>query len=61
MTDPFCCNVQWDAICANQANMACVACIAIDCSCYFGRGDCCAWRGDIGPCSDSTCCFLVGA
>lgn len=49
--DPFCCNSQWDAICANQANEICE-----DCNC--GSGDCCQPHGGRG-CGEAACCDTV--
>jgi hypothetical protein len=50
--DPFCCNVQWDAICATGANTLCPNCGDPETgSCYTAHGT---------PfCDDASCCDLV--
>ncbi len=55
--DPFCCNVAWDQICADQANVQC-DCLG-KCGCGFlGGGDCCVGHGGFG-CEDEACCSMV--
>ncbi|MBM4110030.1 MAG: hypothetical protein FJ254_01565 [Phycisphaerae bacterium] len=49
--DPFCCESQWDAICANKAVDICE-----DCRC--GNGDCCQPHTGLG-CDDAACCGTV--
>ena len=56
VTDPFCCDVQWDSICASVANETCAACGA---GCP-GTGNCCEANGTPG-CDDFFCCALVCA
>lgn len=51
--DPFCCNSQWDAICANTALELCEGC-------RCGTGDCCLAHGGLG-CDDMACCSSVCA
>lgn len=54
-TDPFCCDVEWDGMCAAQAQATC------DCAvppCGPGYGACCVPNGTPG-CEDVTCCNLV--
>ncbi|MHC4414149.1 MAG: hypothetical protein ACYS0G_02575 [Planctomycetota bacterium] len=55
--DPFCCDQEWDAMCAAQAQAAC------DCSggvCGPGNGTCCVANGTPG-CEDIDCCNAVCA
>ncbi|MCA9290360.1 MAG: hypothetical protein KDA25_04475 [Phycisphaerales bacterium] len=58
--DPFCCDVDWDQVCADAA-LADPACdcdgSTDDCP---GTGDCCAPNGTPG-CDDETCCGAVCA
>jgi hypothetical protein len=54
--DPYCCDVEWDSLCANVANGTCAACGA---GCP-GSGNCCAANGTPG-CDDFTCCLQVCA
>jgi hypothetical protein len=49
--DPFCCDSQWDSICADEALEVCEAC-------RCGSGDCCAPHGGLG-CDDASCCSVV--
>jgi hypothetical protein len=52
--DPFCCNSNWDAACANAA-VANAACQGVGGSCPGGgSGDCCAAHAGTG-CDDATC------
>jgi predicted outer membrane repeat protein len=53
--DPWCCEVEWDGQCAEQAQGLC------DCSggvCGPGHGNCCVANGTPG-CADETCCNTV--
>jgi hypothetical protein len=55
VTDPFCCDLEWDGLCAVQAQQDC------DCSggvCGPGNGNCCVANGTPG-CADETCCNIV--
>jgi hypothetical protein len=59
--DPFCCEVEWDQICVDQAVEA-SPCGSIFCDpppppCP-GEGDCCEANGTPG-CDDADCCTLV--
>ncbi len=53
--DPFCCNTEWDMVCANAANVE-PACNGVGGSCPGGGGggDCCAANGTPG-CDDPGC------
>ncbi len=53
--DPFCCNVQWDNICANQALGLCQSC---DGPCGFANESCCTVHDNNG-CDSVQCCALV--
>jgi len=48
--DPFCCNTEWDQLCASQAVAMCLGCP--------GEGPCDQAHGGIG-CNDADCCELV--
>jgi hypothetical protein len=52
--DPFCCDVEWDQLCADQANDLCgnAACP--------GAGSCFESNGTVG-CDNASCCNLVCA
>ncbi len=52
--DPFCCDTEWDATCAQQAETLCAECGAI------GSGECLQANGTPG-CDDATCCEAVCA
>ncbi len=54
LTDPFCCDVAWDSLCASVAGDTCPVCGA---GCP-GSGNCCAANGTPG-CDDAFCCSLV--
>ncbi len=55
--DPFCCNTEWDSICASQAQESCEECLA--CGNNFA-GSCCEANGT--PfCDDADCCAAVCA
>jgi hypothetical protein len=60
--DPFCCNTQWDQICANAAVAQCTGCQGGGGgSCGDpAAGDCCA-ANTTPYCSDAVCCDLVCA
>jgi hypothetical protein len=51
-SDPFCCSVTWDQICADAADTSCAICNP-------GQGDCCASNGSPGcenaACQDAVC------
>ncbi|MCH9682652.1 MAG: hypothetical protein K0V04_14550 [Deltaproteobacteria bacterium] len=53
-TDPFCCDKQWDGMCADQAEMC-----GANCGPVGGGGDCCAANGSPGcddqPTTDCVC------
>ncbi|MCA9283969.1 MAG: hypothetical protein KDA22_02050, partial [Phycisphaerales bacterium] len=52
--DPFCCNVNWDTVCANEAIDLCQQCGNPE------AGDCCSSNGT--PfCNDAACCDAVCA
>ena len=59
--DPFCCDTEWDSICADEAAILCcdmcAASCPIDCP---GEGDCCQVHAALG-CSDEACCSAVCA
>jgi hypothetical protein len=63
-TDPFCCDVEWDGICADEAAGVCAA--SCPCggggnpACGPGTGDCCVADGLPG-CEDVDCCNAVCA
>ena len=52
--DPFCCNVSWDSLCADEAAGLCGF---AQCP---GQGDCFSSNGSPG-CNDGSCCELVCA
>jgi len=55
--DPFCCNTQWDQLCANAALKSCASCVTCGSP---STGDCCEQQP--GPyCNDATCCQSVCA
>jgi hypothetical protein len=54
--DPFCCDVAWDGICADEADGFCGICDGGPCG--PGAGDCCVANGTPG-CDDVNCCQLV--
>ncbi len=54
--DPFCCNVSWDSICAEEAEDLCGGLCAV----CPGAGDCCSANGGLG-CNDAACCNTVCA
>ena len=53
--DPYCCFIQWDSICADQAGVVCEICPG--CGNLF-VGDCCEANGT-PYCVDETCCDAV--
>jgi len=56
--DPYCCEVQWDQVCAIAAQDAC-GCPGPP-YCGAGAGDCCEFNGLDGPgCDDESCCETV--
>jgi hypothetical protein len=55
-TDPFCCDVIWDSLCASVANGTCGVCGA---GCP-GDGNCCSANGTPG-CDNVGCCVQVCA
>ena len=57
--DPFCCDTQWDSVCANAARDGCDPSACGDGPCGDpAAGDCCSANGTPG-CSDATCCTFV--
>lgn len=54
--DPYCCNTQWDGICADEAGDLCSSCFA----CGNGTQDCCG-PGTNPYCADADCCATVCA
>lgn len=54
--DPFCCDTDWDAICADDAAVHCRG--ATDCFCDFAEGSCCRANGT-GGCEQPACCRSV--
>ncbi len=56
-TDPFCCDTEWDSICADAANEICAVCAGEGCP---GDGSCYEPNGTPG-CSDAECCGIVCA
>ncbi len=57
--DPFCCEVEWDSICADAAADLPACGCAAEPSCP-GGGDCCEANGTPG-CNDAACCESVCA
>jgi len=58
--DPFCCETEWDQICANQALASCAVCIPDPACGVRGSGDCCEANGT--PfCDDADCCEAICA
>jgi hypothetical protein len=59
--DPFCCNTQWDGICAGNAQAQCAVCAGGG-TCPPSANDCCAPSPDGTPgCNDPACCDLICA
>ena len=57
-SNPFCCEIGWDALCAQQAGILCAICSPPpDCP---GGGDCCVPNGS-PSCDDAVCCAIVCA
>jgi len=56
--NPFCCEISWDALCAQQAGVLCSTCIPPP-ACP-GGGDCCVPNGS-PSCDDAACCLIVCA
>lgn len=57
--DAFCCQVQWDSICASEAASLCGICGG---GCPSSANDCCTASPDFTPgCSDADCCNAVCA
>ncbi|MHC5029074.1 MAG: hypothetical protein ACYTGR_20175, partial [Planctomycetota bacterium] len=54
--DPFCCDTEWDGLCAKAALLECEGCAAGDC----GDGCCFDANGGAG-CNDEECCQAVCA
>lgn len=54
LNDPFCCDVQWDSLCASLGNSLCAVCGA---GCP-GTGNCCSANPSPG-CDDFFCCSTV--
>jgi hypothetical protein len=60
--DPWCCNVQWDAICADEAASNCAACNNSGAVCGVNTQDCCVASGNNSAgCADVDCCTAVCA
>jgi V8-like Glu-specific endopeptidase len=55
--DPFCCNTNWDSLCASAANAQCPVCF--ECG-HPASGDCCE-SNDTPYCNHEACCELVCA
>ena len=57
--DPFCCDANWDGLCADHASLVCPECKACDPACGVAcAGDCCVANGS--PfCDDAFCCDFV--
>jgi len=55
--DPMCCEVQWDAWCANLARVLCEDCPPAVCN-PDTFGSCCFTHGSPG-CNDPTCCEMI--
>jgi len=53
-SDPYCCDTEWDGVCAGTAQTVCAACLLL----CPGGGDCCINNGTPG-CNDAACCELV--
>ncbi|MHC5028842.1 MAG: hypothetical protein ACYTGR_18995, partial [Planctomycetota bacterium] len=56
--DPFCCDIEWDGVCAATAAVSCSGCGGNP-ACP-GEGDCCESNGTPG-CDDGACCATVCA
>jgi hypothetical protein len=56
--DPFCCENEWDNVCAGQAQLACGVC-GVGCG-DPASGDCCEAQAT-PACSDTFCCTLICA
>jgi len=56
--DPYCCEIQWDQICADEALQFCgpVGCASL--ACGPGQGDCCVAHANPG-CQNVSCCLSV--
>jgi hypothetical protein len=55
--DPFCCETEWDGICATAAETQCEVCFPPP-ACLQGTGDCCAAQQGPG-CGGLECCDIV--
>jgi hypothetical protein len=61
--DPFCCDVEWDSVCAAAANdeeTGCSVCFEPACG-VSGTGDCCEAQTNSPFCEDEECCNLICA
>lgn len=59
--DPYCCDIAWDGICANEASALCDICGASsNPACTADSGDCCV-SNDTPGCNDVECCNIVCA
>jgi hypothetical protein len=61
--DPFCCDVEWDGICAGEAEDICGKLCGTPQGCVPGaQGDCCQ-EGGLGTpgCGDAACCAAICA
>jgi hypothetical protein len=57
--DPFCCEVQWDSLCADEANIHCIGhCTSKDNVCDLATGNCCEPQQGVG-CGTTFCCEIV--
>jgi len=57
--DPFCCDVEWDGACADEAQTACPdICDPPNPACGPDAGDCCAANGSPG-CDNADCCACI--
>ncbi len=57
--DAFCCETEWDTVCADEAEEVCAECVPPPPVCP-GEGDCCSDNGTPG-CDDPACCELICA
>ncbi len=57
--DAYCCDTEWDQICADAAAELCLTCGAGKCG-AVDAGDCCVINGTQG-CDDAECCDLICA
>jgi hypothetical protein len=58
--DSFCCEVEWDALCAQDANDICEVCQPdVFPACEDGVGDCCSAQDGSPGCDNPDCCNAI--